>query len=106
MKLSPQKEKLVAILRDMKEHCASEWANFVKDDRTRFCELEPYMTSRGYKITSVPCRGSVCGRRACPLNKRQAVKIGSPSAQPTKQDLIKRAAELCRRFDANEPVFT
>ena len=75
-KLSPQKEKLVAILRDMKEHCASEWSDWIKDDRIRFVELNRgYMKEKGYEITSFPCRGTVCGRSACPLNKRQAVRL-------------------------------
>lgn len=78
MKLSPQKEYLVGFLRDFREHCASEWASRVKDDRVRFVEISrDYMAPRGYKITSVPCRGSVCGRKSCPLNKRQAVKIAA-----------------------------
>lgn len=75
-KLSPQKEYLLSFLRDKKWHCGREWAGRVKDDRTRFCELEPYMAQRGYEIASESCRGSVCGRAKCPLNKRKAVKLG------------------------------
>lgn len=102
--LSPQKELLVSFLRDYKWHCASEWANKVKDDRTRFCELEPYMAERGYRIASEPCRGSVCGRRSCPLNKRQAVKIQitrPPNYPPhiTTEDAIENE-RLLAAFDA------
>lgn len=93
-KLSPQKELLVSFLRDYKWHCASEWANRVKDDRTRFCELETYMAQRGYKIASESCRGSVCGRRMCPLNKRRAEKIVTPD--------LTHAQKMCAALDRGE----
>ena len=90
MKLSPQKQIIVGILRDMKWHCGSEWLNRIKDDRARITNLNRgHMKENGYKIKGEPCRGTACGRIKCPLYKRRAERI-----QPSPYDklqLLKKA---------------
>ncbi len=75
-KLSPQKELIVSTLRDRKWHCGREWLNQIKDDRKRISELnEGYMREKGYEIVGEPCKGTICGKKDCPLFKRKAVKL-------------------------------
>lgn len=75
-KLSPQKTIIVSVLRDMQWHCGRTWLNQIKDDRKRISELnEGYMLEKGYTIEGVPCKGTACGVRDCPLYKRRAVKV-------------------------------
>jgi hypothetical protein len=96
MKLSPQKEIIVGILRDMQWHCGSEWLNRIKDDRIRITELNRgYMKDKGYEIIGDKCDGR-CGNKKCPLFMRRAIKI----------EYLNHAKELVRRFDAGEPVFS
>ncbi len=85
--LSPQKEIIVSALRDLKWHCGREWVDRIKDDRIRITELNRgYMFEKGYKIVGEPCKGSVCGRRDCPLYKRRATKLTPiPSNFPYKE---------------------
>lgn len=60
MKLSPQKELIISILRDMQWHCSSEFG-YIKDDRKRISELNAtYMEDKGYEIIGEPCDGR-CG---------------------------------------------
>jgi len=87
MKLSPQKEIIISILRDRQFHCGSEWLNRVKDDRRRIFELNlGYMFEKGYKIIGEPCKGRFCGRTKCPLDARKAVPLS-----------------IIQRFDMNLP---
>jgi len=91
MKLSPQKEIIVSVLRDMKWHCGREWVDQIKDDRKRIGELnDEYMHAKGYEIKGEPCRGTACGRIKCPLYKRRAERIYNPSPYD-KLQLLKKA---------------
>src|SRR5665213_2775494 len=104
MKLSPQKEIIVSILRDRNWHCGSEWLNRIKDDRKRIGELKEYMASKNYEIIGEPCKG-ICGNKGCPLYKRRAVPLKSDlnaivGTSLTQHDYRKAAAEMVKRFDA------
>lgn len=95
-KLSPQKEKIVSVLRDLKWHCGREWLHVIKDDRKRISELnENYMAVKGYEIIGEPCKGEVCGRKECPLFKRKAVprtRITHPAQIPCESCIAAQAA--------------
>ncbi len=76
MKLSPQKEIIVAALRDLRWHCGRQWIDRIKDDRIRITELNRgYMAEFGYHIVGKPCRGKACGNARCPLYMRRAEKL-------------------------------
>ncbi len=110
MKLSPQKEIIVGILRDRNWHCGSEWLNRIKDDRIRISELNKgYMLEKGYVIKGEPCKGRFCGRTKCPLDARKAVPLTPLATQQSKDEreaMLAYSRELVRRFDAGEPVFS
>lgn len=98
MALSPQKEKIVSILRDMRWHCGREWLDGIKDDRKRISELnEDYMASKGYRIAGEPCKGRACGKRDCPLHMRRAQKIAGPS--PEALQVAKESIEWYERVE-------
>ena len=96
LRLSPQKEKIVSFLRDMKWHCGSQWVAFIKDDRKRIQELnENYMLVKGYEIIGEPCKGQSCGRPSCPLFRRKAVprtRITHPTQLPCESCIAASAA--------------
>lgn len=75
MALSPQKERILEVLRDKQWHCSSEWP-YIKDDRKRISELnEGYMREKGYEIVGKPCDGR-CGKtHPSRLFMRRAQKI-------------------------------
>jgi hypothetical protein len=75
-KLSPQKQTIVSILRDLDWHCGREWLHEIKYDRVRISELNGgYMKERGWVIVGEPCRGTICKVKDCPLYKRRAEKL-------------------------------
>lgn len=112
MNLSPQKELIVSILRDLQWHCGREWLNQVKDDRKRIGELnEGHMKEKGYEIVGEPCKGSICRIAGCPLYKRRAIPLQSnhkpatavlPPKHTSSQDYLKRSAEMVRLFDSGK----
>lgn len=81
MKLSPQKQHILEILRDKQWHCSSEFG-YIKDDRKRISELnEGYMREKGYEIIGKKCTG-ICGKtHSSGLFMRKAVKTGSQVAE-------------------------
>jgi hypothetical protein len=75
MKLSPQQETIVDVLRDKGWHCSSEFG-YIKDDRRRIFELnEGYMLSKGYQIEGKRCDGRCGKNHSSGLFMRRAVKI-------------------------------
>jgi len=90
-KLSPQKEIIVSILRDMKFHCSSEFG-YIKDDRRRITELNRgYMLEKGFRIVGRPCDGR-CGKiHSSGLFMRRAERIYNSLSPYDKLQLLKKA---------------
>lgn len=107
MKLSPQKEKIVSVLRDQQWHCGRDWVNQVKDDRIRITELNRgYMKEKGYTIIGSPCKGRMCGKSYCPLFMRKAVPLTSPAPQQTpdtSESLQARNNHILDFFETYQP---
>lgn len=75
MKLSPQKEKILEVLRDKQWHCSSEFG-YIKDDRKRISELnEGYMKEKGFEIVGKRCDGRCGIKHNSSLFMRRAQKI-------------------------------
>ncbi len=75
MTLSPQKQTILAILRDMQWHCSSEFG-YIKDDRKRLSELNAgYMAEKGYEIVGKPCDGRCRKNHSSGLFMRKAQKL-------------------------------
>ena len=74
-KQSPQKQKILEVLRDKDWHCSSEFG-YIKDDRKRISELnEEYMKSKGWEIVGQTCDGR-CGKtHSSGLFMRKAVRV-------------------------------
>lgn len=74
MKLSPQQEQIVKVLRDREWHCSSEFG-YIKDDRRRITDLNRgYMLEKGYEIIGKPCDGRCGKKHSSGLFMRKAVK--------------------------------
>lgn len=78
MKLTPQQEVIIDILRDQKFHCQTEWLGQIKDDRKRISELNEegsYLYSKGFKIVGRKCDGRCGKRHVSRLFMRRAVPL-------------------------------
>lgn len=99
MKLSPQKEQILEVLRDKAWHCSSEFG-YIKDDRKRISELnEEYMKSKGYEIVGKKCDGRCGKKHSSGLFMRKAVKRSVQSTHAEEETFEEKRLRAIREFD-------
>jgi hypothetical protein len=105
--MTPQQEEIVAIHRDRKWHCSTEY-EYIRDHRKRISELNNgYLKEKGFRLVGKPCDGR-CGkthsstlymRRAEPLAPSQTHHVAR-SASQTQKTIPSWNRELLAWFDA------